>query len=100
MDEVEVLNGTLRVGDRVAIAIGARDAGLRVGTVLEILPAIRGYNQRNEATPRIRVWVDKCSDMTGQKYNPVTREWVFQPFSRIYDGTKAMVKLGAAQDAL
>ena len=99
MDEVEVLNGTLRVGDRVAVSVGARNAGLRVGTVLEIMPGIAGYNQR-DGEARVRVWVDKASDMTGQHYDPVKREWVFVPFGRVYDDPKSMVKLGAVQDAL
>jgi hypothetical protein len=99
MDEVEVLNGTLRAGDRVAVAVGARNAGLRVGTVLEIMPGIAGYNQRDGGA-RVRVLVDKATDMTGQHYNKVTQTWVFLPFTRVYDTPEAMVKLGALQDAL
>lgn len=99
MDEVEVLNGPLKVGDRVAIAVGAHNTGLRLGTVLEIMPGIAGYNQGYGGT-RVRVWVDKASDMTGQHYDPVNQSWTFVPFSKVYDTPKAMVKLGAIQDAL
>ena len=97
--EVEVLNGTLRVGDRVAVAPTGRHTGLRIGTVLEILPAIWGFNQRNGGT-RVRVLVDKSSGLTGSHFNPATGKWEFFPFTKVYDDPRSMVKLGALEDAL
>lgn len=97
--EVEVLNGTLREGDRVAVAPGGRNTGLRIGTVLEILPGIAGWNQGFGGI-RVRVRVDKASGLAGQHYNLGTQKWEFTPFVKVYDDPKAMVKLGALQDAL
>lgn len=99
MDEVEVLNGTLKEGDRVAVAVNGRGPSMRAGTVLEILPGIHGWNQRL-GTARVRVLVDKASGLTGQHYNTATQKWDFVPFIKVYDDPKTMVKLGAAQDAL
>ena len=97
--EVEVLNGTLREGDRVAVAPGGRNTGLRIGTVLEILPGIAGWNQ-GFGNVRVRVLVDKASGMTGQHYSPQTKGYEFVPFVKVYDDPRSMVKLGALQDAL
>lgn len=104
MDEVEVLNGTLKVGDRVAVAVNSRGPSMRVGEVLEIMPGIAGYNQRYGAV-RVRVKVDKASGMAGQHFvyddgEPYSGRWEFRPFTKVYDDPRTMVKLGAMQDAL
>lgn len=99
MDEVEVLNGPVKAGDRVAVAPGGRNTGLRIGMVLEILPGIAGWNQRYGCA-RVKVLVDKASGMTGQHFNHETRKWEFVPFIKVYDDPRTMVKLGALQDAL
>lgn len=99
MDEVQVLNGTLRVGDRVAVAVKGRNSTMKIGEVLEIMPGIAGYNGGYGHT-RVKVRVDKTGDFTGRHYNPETRSWEFRPYVKVYDCPMSMVKLGALQDAL
>jgi hypothetical protein len=82
MDEIRVLNGRVKVGDRIAVAItaGRHGCGMRVGEVLELVPG----------GPRVKVRVDLSS---GYHFQPV-------PYTKTYDDPARMVKLGALQDAL
>jgi hypothetical protein len=90
MDELQVLNGTVKVGDRLAVArVEYRAGGMSVGEVLEILDA-----------KRVKVRVDKASGMRGQRVNPETLEWEFKPYVKVYTNPSHMVKLGALEDAL
>ena len=83
MDEIEVLNGTARVGDRLAVArVEYRSGGMSVGEILEILDG-----------NRVKVRVDIASGFRGQKYNPETGRHEFKPYVKTYDNPRHMVKL-------
>lgn len=91
IEEIEALNGTLKVGDRVAVAVGSgtRDGGMRVGEVLAILPG-----------KRIKVMVDLASGFFGYRVSKDTGQREFTPRTMTYDDPSSWVKLGAMQDAL
>lgn len=82
-DEIKVLNGTLRVGDRVAVArVEGQSGGMSVGEVLEI-----------PDSKRVKVRVDLASGMRGSHWDPETRQHVFRPYVKTYGNPKHMVKL-------
>ena len=72
-EQIEVLNGTARVGDRVAVAVGAGryGGGMRVGEVLEL----------TEKTVKVRV-----EQASGGSWGPI-------PYIKAFPYPKRMVKL-------
>lgn len=76
-EQLVVLNDVVKVGDRVAIAVGAGryGAGMRTGTILEI-----GGTERR---PLVKVRVEQTS---GSNWGPF-------PYTKTFDMPKRMVKL-------
>lgn len=83
LESTPVLNGTARVGDTVAVAVGEGRAGggMRVGVVLEISgdPAFSGGFKRRY----VKVRVEKSS---GWSYTGM-------PYFKTYEDPSRMVKL-------
>jgi hypothetical protein len=81
LEEVMVLNDLAKVGDRVAIAVGAGryGTGMRTGTILEIPDA-----------KHVKVRVEQTSGYSLSS----------MPYVKTFDAPKRMVKLGSMTDAL
>jgi hypothetical protein len=82
MESVECLNGKISVGDRVAIAVddGMYGGGMRIGEVLELIPAIR-YGKET-ANVKAKITSGSCI------------AWGGYPHVRIYPYPKRFIKLG------
>jgi hypothetical protein len=83
VDEIQVLNGTTKVGDRIGIAVsaGRYGGGMRIGEILEInaVPAKPGGFKRIE----VKVRVTHTSGTS----------WGGLPYTKTFEDPDRMVKL-------